>query len=135
MYQRIFPWFLLLLASILAVAHRSAIAFQWYWHYWWFDIAMHFLGGFLIAGVLLLLSPSLQWLARKSNGVFSTGFLIVLGTLIVGLAWELYEYYLGVTFIEFRQYAFDTALDIIMDLAGAIMMVVLHKNPCNRNRG
>jgi len=42
------------------------------------------------------------------------------GALIIGVAWELFEYFTGLTFVVYGNYVFDTAKDFLMDGLGAL---------------
>ena len=83
----------------------------------WFSRIMHFFGGFLVA-------------------MFGSGFtryfpLIIVFTLLVGVFWEIGEYFLGIyklkkfgtdeNMIEMR----DTIEDLILDILGACVAVLV----------
>ncbi len=83
----------------------------------WFDKIMHFFGGFLVA-------------------MFGSGFtryfpFIIVFTLLVGVFWEIGEYFLGIyklkkfgtdeNMIEMR----DTIEDLILDILGACVAVLV----------
>ncbi len=77
-----------------------------YWRYVWFDVPMHFLGGLALGSFLVGFFPS-----RKS--------LIFLAlTTCVFVGWEILEYMLGIA--HKSNYAFDTALDLLMGTLGAL---------------
>ncbi|TSC71754.1 MAG: hypothetical protein G01um101448_1100 [Parcubacteria group bacterium Gr01-1014_48] len=102
---------------IIAVLHFVALYFHLYWSLWWFDIVMHFLGGAWVAAFTLwYLSHSLQSTYGKMKGAG----VIVLATLCVGILWEVYEYFFGISLVGKDAYIVDTTLDIIMDLTGAL---------------
>lgn len=49
----------------------------------------------------------------------SRGLLVaIIGTVMVGLAWELFEYFAGITFNTVGDYPIDTVKDLIMDILG-----------------
>lgn len=100
------PWLLvtLVLASALAYLQHEALANLWYWHYPWFDTVMHFLGGLTVA------SFGIALLDRHRAIVFLTGMLAI------AVGWELFE--LAINAEREANFAFDTALDLLMDAVG-----------------
>ncbi len=106
---------------IVACLHLLALIYHLYWTIDWYDIPMHFLGGFTI-GILAvfifftsLYIPSTSKL--KDNRVilfmFTIGF-----TLIVGLAWEVWELFFRLTDVFTDQ--LDTVVDLVMDFCGSV---------------
>jgi hypothetical protein len=89
----------------MAVTQYYALALYWYWTYWWLDIAMHIAGGVVI-GLLVALYVSPRF-AR-----------IIALTLSVGVAWEVFEYVLGISRVE-PNFHLDSTLDLVMDVVGA----------------
>ncbi len=100
--------------SVLAVIHKIAMTLSLYWHFSWFDIPVHAFGGMIVAlGFFTLRDLKLfpnKWLT------LSRVFLL---TLLITIAWELFEFLAGVP----RDAAFvsDTILDICMGLSGSII--------------
>ncbi len=113
-----------LLSSLVAVFHHLAIVRYWYWIYAWFDLVMHFAGGFLIAVIILyigLYSGHVEWKApRKEMFLVTFG-----GMLVVGLLWEGFEMVVGAMTVAYDQYVFDTILDLVMDSVGAVAAFLL----------
>ena len=102
------------LMLILGVAHFIAEAFYLYWIFWWLDIAMHLLAGF--SGGLVL-----AWFF----GPMSTArlmFLILIYMLVVGIAWEIFEYIYDLA--QHIDYWQDTISDVINDEIGAALSCV-----------
>lgn len=100
--------------TILAALHNLAIWLYLYWRLEWFDIAMHVLGGIVVAlGVYTL----------RDLRVLPTPWLSTAGVMVivlcVALAWEVFEVYAGVT-IDVDYYP-DTALDVVMGLTGGLI--------------
>lgn len=106
---------------IVAILHFSALQFFLYWKFWWFDILTHFLGG-------LWVSISLLWLffqfglvnifKNKKNHNLLVAFV---GTLFVGVMWEIFEYYFGIAGVDAPNYVKDTVMDIFFDLTGGLV--------------
>jgi hypothetical protein len=101
----------LALSALLAVLNQVAITEHLYWKYVWFDVPMHFLGG-LVLGLFAV------GLLGKFRPLLFIGFVLVLSVL-----WEVLEYYFGVP--REANYAFDTALDLLMDALGALVAYAL----------
>ena len=84
-----------------------------------FDVPMHFLGGFFVALVALLLDLWRQKISflRSLSPVFSAIILV----LIVGILWECYELLFNITFFsDGIVYVFDTTKDLLMDIIGGL---------------
>ncbi len=103
----------LLIALILL--HVTAVYFYLYWTVWWFDIVMHVLGG-LVAG---LIAGEMLPFSRESRGGLLAVQLVTV--LLIGIAWELYEYGTGMTFAGPGQYVLDTTLDLFSDVVGGMV--------------
>ena len=106
------------LLVLIAVLHNAASLFYFYWTLWWFDILMHFLGGFWIASVCLWIfyGNYFRQISRPSRTklfVFA-----ILSSIILGLAWEAFE--LATNIILFPEYIPDSALDMVMDTIGGV---------------
>ena len=79
--------------------------------FWWYDIMLHFLGGLWVALMF-------QWLAARQK---ATVLIIptLLAVCLVGVAWEIFEILIGSP--REANFAFDTSLDILMDVIGGIL--------------
>ena len=107
-----------ILSLVLGCAHFIAVHFVWYENLLWFDIPMHILGGSVLAFSILfacLFSPAFFPLENHRR-LFS---FVVSGVLVIGVGWEIFEYYAGLTHIAFGSYQFDTVKDVFMDIFGA----------------
>ena len=122
---------LILAALVLAIfaLHIIALFLHLYWVLWWYDIIVHFLGG-AFTGLLIV------WL-RYFSGYFGVPriaasekelmYLILVGTLGVGVGGEVFERAFGHTW-SLEGYWLDTAVDLIMDIAGGITAFHFFKN-------
>jgi|AntRauTorckE6833_2_1112554.scaffolds.fasta_scaffold00357_27 hypothetical protein len=113
------------LSLVIATLHYVSLELYLYWTISWFDILMHFLGGFLVAifTIFILYSYSdFENLKKHKIFLFS---LIIGATLVVGLGWELWEIFVGFT-NTFRDLN-DTIMDIVMDTVGAISAIYYSK--------
>ncbi len=119
---RYFRSWCVLLVSI-AVLHFAGLKLFLYWTIPWYDILLHFLGGLWVGvGVICILYTS--GYAQKKPWLIRLRPFIVFGiVLVVGLLWEAYEYIFKLT--SSHGYVFDTILDLIMDLLGGLVAVML----------
>lgn len=106
----------------------------WYWRIWWFDLLMHFLGGFLVALVILyfLYGSGRYFYSRKIIIVWA-----VFISLTIGSIWEIFE----ISFDQFlaAQLGFrnpdilslgwrDTLSDLLFDVFGGILAAIYFIN-------
>ena len=99
---------------------------SWYWIMWWFDMPMHFFGGFLSAVLIFLFFYKRL---RALDAVHSErAFLfIMLGILALGLVWELHEVIVeraipaGMDIVSFV----DSISDLFFDMAGGLLAYLL----------
>ena len=101
-----------------------------YWSIDWYDILMHFLGGlwtalFMLWAVSTQYGTKLKWL-KSIIGTLSFVF-------IVGVLWEVHEIVLGFTDFSDYGYWFDTRLDLVMDMLGAICAVLVYRKDLKNN--
>lgn len=110
-------WEILALSVVVAVLHKIALVLFLYWTVSWFDILMHFLGGLLIGLISIFIFFILRFVSIPKNHILNVFIITVGSVLIVGLVWELWEVFVGLTNVLKDQV--DTAIDIVMDLIGA----------------
>jgi hypothetical protein len=119
--------FCLLLLSTIATLNYLAFQYFWYWRIWWFDLTMHFLGGILV-GLFFLWYFFVFIRTEDVNISFKLALKVsIIGVLIIGLAWELFEFgidqywaaEIGVkSFGVLQQGWMDTLSDLTLDLIG-----------------
>lgn len=113
--------FFLIAASILAVVHNIAMQLFLYWHIWWFDIAVHTLGGVVVA---------LGFFALRDLRMFPNKFLsfvpVMLLVLGVAVMWEVFEVVAGIP--NAGEYVTDTAIDVTVGLLGGMVGYFVGKN-------
>lgn len=113
----LFIWIFITI-SVIALLHISALQFYLYWRLWWFDILTHFLGGFWVGISFLWFffqSGFVNIIRNDRNYNLAVAFL---SSLSVGVMWEVFEYYFGISNTVASNYAIDTVTDISMDLVG-----------------
>jgi VanZ family protein len=108
----------LALLVIIIVLDSVARSHNYYWGLWWYDIPMHLLGGVWVALTLL-------WLEQKNRLPFRLNLVrLVLAVVAVGLLWEIYEIVFELTFTRKTGYIVDTISDLLLDLAGGLIVHV-----------
>ena len=91
--------------------------------YPWFDMPMHFLGGFSIAftSALFLKFFEEKKLLKIGRGVLFV-FVIVSFVALTAVLWELYEFFIQYFFEVFWQLGLeDTLLDLVLGLFGGLV--------------
>lgn len=109
------------LAVAIAFLHMAATYLRLYWTTEWFDILMHFLGGLFIGLCILFICFISGYLSLPKENLFLVHGLTIGFVLIVGLVWELWEIFVGLTDVFTDQG--DTILDVVMDTLGALAAI------------
>ncbi len=100
----------------LALIHVSALQFFLYWKYLWLDIPVHILGGITCAFGFALYRYNRTPFTTRQREVFAyIGF-----TLLVGVAWELFEFFAKFSMID-EDFFMDTIIDFCMDVVGVLV--------------
>lgn len=117
--------------GILLLSNIPSLYYSLYIHWWWFDTAQHFLGGFFVAMFMYYYLKS-----HLLDGNLIKNVLIVTGaTVLIGVVWEFAEYIANQTLIEpfyrwfeIRAYFMgdlqDTVKDLAMDTLGALVLYI-----------
>ena len=92
------------------------LKFHWYFSIWWSDMPMHFLGGFWLGLVFL-------WFLKPKDLSFKVILKIILGVLIIGVLWEIFEVILNRATLQDPFNTLDTLSDICFDLAGGFISI------------
>ena len=108
---------LIYLIFFILVVNFLANTFYWYSSIWWFDIVMHFLGGFWIGLSFFYLFPSRS---NSPNSVFK----ILLFVFIVGISWEIFEILFNNILAQNPFDILDTLSDIFFDLSGGLCAIL-----------
>ncbi len=105
------------LMFLMFVADYLAKVFYWYYSIWYFDVIMHFLGGFWVGLFFIYVFYRKE---LKLNSVPN----IILCILAVGVLWEIFEFFV---FNQIGSTAFDrldTISDIFLDLSGGFFALL-----------
>lgn len=104
---------------VTAILNIVGIKLYLFWATPYFDIPMHFLGGFWVALTVVWL-----WSLRKTEVMpdkLKVVLSAILGALVIGFLWEIYELYFGITFLsDGIRYWRDSGADFIMDYVGGV---------------
>ena len=117
--------------SIISLSLVNFIALKFYWYYsiWYFDMFMHFFGGFCVGMALL-------WIFYKDNLDFNFSFIlkISLGVLFLGAGWEVFEIIFN-NIIAGNSFDLpDTLSDIFFDLSGGLCAILYILVPLENQR-
>jgi hypothetical protein len=107
----------------LLVMHIFASFFYLYWEFWWLDIVMHILGGFLTVLVIVWITERTTFYKKLS---FNKKFFFVLFWLfLVTVCWEFFEYFIeNVNPSIGYAYWDDTLSDTVAGLLGGSLSFI-----------
>lgn len=112
--------------ALVGAFHLLASEWSLYWAVRHFDSFMHFLGGVCVGFATLWLI----WDDAAKKPAHIIVLYLIAGILIVGVVWEIFELYFGISVSEGERYWNDTITDLIMDTIGTLsagMYVFLKK--------
>lgn len=105
------------LVVLIFFLNLLALKLHWYSLIWYFDMFMHFLGGFWLGLVSLWL---FGW------GSFSRGLALktLVFVLIIGLGWEFFEILAYNQIVKESLDILDTVSDLLFDLMGGMAALI-----------
>jgi len=120
------------LTLVLLINFIAGMYYNFY-EYWWFDVFLHFLGGFFVAMLMVHYLADIKTKSKLKNYLIITGAVILIGVL-----WEFAEYLANQTLVEPIYNSFgikayfigdldDTLNDLLMDILGAISWLLLFR--------
>lgn len=104
------------LMFFMFVLNQIGTTFYWYFSIWWFDILMHFWGGFWVGLFFLYV-----FVSKKSSSV--PVFKVALWLLLVGVLWEFFEIYSNNFIGQTPFNLMDTLSDLCFDMAGGLAAI------------
>ena len=110
------PLILILLFTIL-LAHLGALFFNFYWQIFWYDKSIHFISGFLVGLVFLWIFSLSSFGGQRLKTRKGMLILSVAASFLVGVLWEVFEYFSGTTF-SIGLYTRDAFLDLFFGSLG-----------------
>ena len=115
------------LVVLIFIVNYLAMKFYWYSSIWWLDMLMHFFGGFWLGLTLIWFSlpkdiSLTKQLFEKQN--FKLILKILLGVLIVGVLWEIFEVIVNNNTLRLSFNLLDTLSDICFDITGGSFAIL-----------
>lgn len=111
-----------LLIALIGAVHITALNLYLYWLFPWLDVFMHF------GGALWVALAAMWFLSSVHQKIpFMRVLLIIIA---VSVGWELFEVWGGIP--REANFAFDTSLDLLMDVLGGITGYLWGKHMLSR---
>lgn len=107
------------LVILIFLVNYVAVRLYWYNSIWYFDMPMHFAGG-------LFLGLAFVWLLNIQSISIKVVFKIILGVLLIGVGWEIYEIVVNNIIAQNPFNTLDTISDVFFDLAGGTTAVLYY---------
>lgn len=109
---------ILYLILFIFIVNFLANKFYWYSSIWYFDMIMHFLGGFWLGLVFLYFFSH-----KFSPHSFNFFLKLIIFVLFVGIGWEIFELLVDKTITQNSFNILDTSSDIFFDLTGGLISI------------
>jgi hypothetical protein len=113
---------MLVLFFIVGLLHAVALTYHLYWSIYEFDSVVHFFGGTALAAFFLWLYFFSDFFNPQKRNLTKFLIISILGTMFIGLSWEIYEFIFRQTMVQKADYHYDVMMDLIMDFFGALAM-------------
>ena len=115
---------------IVLIFHVVFSSLGFYYIYWWFDIPMHFLGGFSIgitSSFLLSLFQKKQYLGKIN---FLLGIIFVVSMVsLTAVGWEFFEFLMSNLYhLNLQPSLNDTLADLFFGIFGGIIAGLIFSN-------
>lgn len=115
MYSKKFSVRLLFLIFIIFLLNYFAMEFHWYSSIWYFDMIMHFLGGFWVSFAFIYFFP-IKDNNKYIKYLLKTFFVV----LFIGIGWEIFEILIDKNITGDSVNILDTLSDIFFDMSGGL---------------
>lgn len=109
------------LVIFIFLVNFLANKFHLYYSIWWFDVFMHFAGGVWL-GFVFAWFMALKGLPLSLDVTLVSK--LVLWVLVVGIGWEVFEYYFINYMAQNRFDMVDTLSDLVLDLSGGLCAIL-----------
>jgi hypothetical protein len=109
----------------ICLVNYLATRYVWFTLIWWFDMPMHFMGGFFVALVALWLARY-TLLAKRILGRYRGNYILVgmVAAFVVGIGWEVFEFSLQSITLVTLATPLDSLSDMFFDLAGGAAAIL-----------
>ena len=111
---------LAVLIFLIFLVNFFANKFYWYYTIWYFDMIMHFLGGFWVGLLALYLFTS----PKASILSFDSVLRILAFVLFIGVSWEIFEVLVDKVVSRYPFNILDTTSDLFFDMAGSVFAIL-----------
>jgi len=109
----------LALSIVIYILHTTALRLSLYWIYWWFDVLLHSLTGFVLALLILFLMYNIfPEISPRRVSLATLGMV-----LLVAISWEVFEYINGLA-LAHGSYMIDTLSDIMLGVGTGYLAVI-----------
>ena len=129
--QRNFLFLTFLSVALMGFLHHLGSYYFLYWTIGGVDMVMHFLGGLSVA----LIFVWGYYFSGVGGGDVSVDKRLIMKTflfvMIIGVAWEYFEYYFKIANPTKGNYVEDTTLDLIFDALGALLVGIISNKKIN----
>ncbi|KKR41682.1 MAG: hypothetical protein UU10_C0029G0006 [Parcubacteria group bacterium GW2011_GWF1_40_6] len=120
---------LVFLMFFIFIADIIAQKLHWYFSIWWFDMVMHFLGGFWV-GLFFIWFFSIKDLPIFQLSLEKADFKLIMKTILFvlsfGILWEFFEIFTHNYIAHDPFNILDTTSDIFFDLAGGVSAILYY---------
>lgn len=110
---------ILYLILFICIINFLANKFYWYSAIWYFDILMHFLGGFWLGLAFIYF-----FLSKLDSLSFKSVAPILFFVFFIGLGWEVFEYLFNNLIAQNPFDILDTSSDVVFDLIGGFLSIL-----------
>ncbi len=121
--EKVFISVLAAVGALIGILHVTALQYYLYWQLPWFDIPLHFLCG--IFSGLAVATFYFHWFKSVETDRRLFFIAVMVGVFAIGVLWEFFEMYAGLTFMYEPGFWGDTLLDLVFDLSGAFVSYIL----------
>jgi len=120
MFKKPLFWEMLILLAVVGILNYVAHYYHLYWSVYEFDSIVHFLGGATLSAFFLWLYFFSGFFKPQDRSLKYFFIIAIIGTIFIGVSWEIFELFLGEDVLQKTEYPYDTMMDFIMDFLGAI---------------
>lgn len=114
-----------LLLIFIYILNSLAHFLNWYYIFWWFDMFMHFLGGYFIALLFVSICKHSRVVEYTAHWNKNTWIVSIISAVIcVGILWEFFEWGLQFAFsISNIATVTDSFSDLFFDTLGGLVFL------------